>query len=94
MLSPEYASSVALVLNLKTGHVSPQYHVIFDDTFSTVEYLRQDTHPTTDSHHIPTLFQEWTTNTTNAERHVSSTDSYDPLTINLDVAPLDGGTLA
>ena len=37
--SPAHAGNVALVLNLKTGHVSPQYHVVFDDDFSTVSYL-------------------------------------------------------
>ena len=43
--SPEHSSDVALVLNLTTGLVSPQYHVIFDDTFSTVESLRQKKEP-------------------------------------------------
>ena len=40
-MSPSnHASSVALVLNfLATGHVTPQYHVIFDNNFSTVKYL-------------------------------------------------------
>ena len=37
--SPCHAGSVALVLNPKTLHVSPQFHVAFDDTFSTVPYL-------------------------------------------------------
>ena len=27
--SPSHAGSVALVLNPRTGHVSPQYHVVF-----------------------------------------------------------------
>ena len=31
--SPEHASNVALVLNLSTGLVSPQYLLVFDDTF-------------------------------------------------------------
>ena len=39
-MSPNHASSVALVLNLSTGHVSPQFHVVFDNEFSTVQYLR------------------------------------------------------
>ena len=43
--SPSHASSVALVLNLKTGLVSPQYHVVFDDRFSTVPYLSSSTPP-------------------------------------------------
>ena len=37
--SPAHAGNVALVLNLITGHVSPQYHVVFDDEFTTVDYL-------------------------------------------------------
>ena len=31
-----YSTKVGLVINLLTGSISPQYHVIFDDTFSTV----------------------------------------------------------
>ena len=31
-----HSSLVALVLNVHTGKISPQYHVIFDDTFETV----------------------------------------------------------
>ena len=37
--SPFHAGSIALVFNPTTGQVSPQYHVIFDDTFSTVPYM-------------------------------------------------------
>ena len=43
--SSEHASDVALVLNLTTGLVSPQYHVIFDDAFTTVESLRTKKEP-------------------------------------------------
>ncbi|KAI2501363.1 hypothetical protein MHU86_13099 [Fragilaria crotonensis] len=35
-ISMQHARSVALVLNLKTGHVSPQFHVTFDPKFETV----------------------------------------------------------
>lgn len=35
--SPHHARSVALVLNLKTGHVSPQFHVMFDPSFQTIK---------------------------------------------------------
>eukprot|EP00978_Attheya_sp_CCMP212_P006292 scaffold14257_cov69-Attheya_sp.AAC.1 len=38
--SPFHAGSVALVLNTATGHVSPQYHVVFDDDFTTVASMR------------------------------------------------------
>ena len=43
--SPAHASNVALVLNPKTGLVSPQFHVVFDDDFSTVPHLRKGTVP-------------------------------------------------
>jgi hypothetical protein len=34
--SPRHSPKVALVLNLATGHVSPQFHVTFDDLFETL----------------------------------------------------------
>ena len=34
-ISPQCAGSVALVLNLKSGYISPQFHIIFDDDFTT-----------------------------------------------------------
>ena len=37
--SPFHAGSVALVWNSTTGRVSPQYHVVFDDDFSSVPYM-------------------------------------------------------
>jgi transposase InsO family protein len=33
--SPQHSCSIALVLSLRTGHVSPQYHYQFDDLFET-----------------------------------------------------------
>ena len=39
-----HSSLVLLVLNVVTGKTSPQYHVVFDDKFSTVNLL-----PTEDS---------------------------------------------
>jgi hypothetical protein len=41
--SPAHAGSVALVMNPKTGLVSLQFHVIFDNTFSTAPYIRAGT---------------------------------------------------
>ena len=43
--SPFHASNIALVLNPKTGLVSPQFHVAFDDDFTTVPHLRKGTVP-------------------------------------------------
>jgi hypothetical protein len=34
--SKQHSSTVALVQNLHTGYVSPQYHAMFDDKFETV----------------------------------------------------------
>ena len=37
--SPAHTSNVPLVLTLKTGYVTLEYHVVFDDCFSTVESM-------------------------------------------------------
>jgi hypothetical protein len=34
--SPLHASTVGLVQNLQTNHISPQFHVVYDDLFETV----------------------------------------------------------
>ena len=43
--SPFHAGSVALVLNPTTGRVSPQYHVVSDDDFTTVPCMEASTIP-------------------------------------------------
>ena len=43
--SPFHAGSVALVLNPRTGLVSPQYHLVFDDDFSTVPFISSNDIP-------------------------------------------------
>jgi hypothetical protein len=43
--SPFHTGSVALVFNPKTARVSSQYHVIFDDDFTTVPYMEQGEAP-------------------------------------------------
>jgi hypothetical protein len=40
-----HVSGVVLVFNPRTGRVSPQYHIIFDDTFLTVPYMDAGTVP-------------------------------------------------
>ena len=40
--SPFHSYQVPLVLNMCTGKISPQYHVIFDDKFETVKSLPAD----------------------------------------------------
>jgi hypothetical protein len=38
--SPSHAANVALIFNPHTGHISPQFHVVSDDDFTTVPFLR------------------------------------------------------
>jgi hypothetical protein len=35
-VSSTHSSAVGNIMNLRTGNVSPQYHVVYDDLFSTV----------------------------------------------------------
>ena len=39
------SSEVPLVLNLQTGSITPQYHVVFDDHFSTVTSVEREMDP-------------------------------------------------
>ncbi len=43
--SPSHIGLVALVLNQQTGHVSPQYHVVFDDQFTIVLSMEKNEVP-------------------------------------------------
>ena len=42
---PIHAGNVSFILNLSTGHVSPQFHVVFDEKFSTVPSLKNGSVP-------------------------------------------------
>jgi hypothetical protein len=48
--SPSHAGSVVLVLNPWTGHVSLQFHEVFDDHFTTVPYMEKNEVPPHWSH--------------------------------------------
>ncbi len=43
--SPFHTGSATLVYNPSTGHVSPQYHVVFDNDFTIVPYMKAGTIP-------------------------------------------------
>jgi hypothetical protein len=45
--SPQHAGNVALILNPQTGCTSPQYHVVFDDDFTTVNDIENSLTPST-----------------------------------------------
>lgn len=38
--SPEHSTNVGRILNLQTGYVSPQFHVVYDEMFSSVPTIR------------------------------------------------------
>ena len=40
-----HSSEVPLVLKLETGSITPQYHVVFDDLFSTVSSVERENEP-------------------------------------------------
>ena len=42
---PSHAGSVTLVLNPRTGHISPQFQAIFDNLFTTVAYTKKSEVP-------------------------------------------------
>jgi hypothetical protein len=44
--SPAHAGPVALVINPQTGHVLPQYHVVFYELFTTVTFMEKSEVPT------------------------------------------------
>jgi hypothetical protein len=43
--SPSHASNVSMILNPRTGHISPKFHIVYDNDFMTVQYLRTATVP-------------------------------------------------
>jgi len=45
--SQSHSSNVPLVLNITTGHISPQYHIVFDDEFNTVASHTENDDPPT-----------------------------------------------
>ena len=40
--SSVYSSDVPIIINPRTGHISPQFYVVFDDDFSTVPSSSSD----------------------------------------------------
>ena len=43
--SPKHSSNVPFILKLQTETISPQYHVVFDDTLTTVESIPENEDP-------------------------------------------------
>jgi hypothetical protein len=73
--SPRHAQTVPIVLNLNTGMCSPQYHVVFDDYFTT-----------TNSRATNTLPSEWDTLFTHNRVNVLAEETPDSIQ-HLQLAP-------
>ena len=70
-ISPSHSSNVPLVLNLKTGTISPQYHEVFNDFFATVMSICDSDDPPA---HWENLFHEsWFHTEFDEHKHVSLT---------------------
>ena len=79
--SPNHASTVPLILNIRTGLVSPQYHIIYDDQFMTTSCLQTNTLPT----HWNELFKQQSENylageSALQEKHTLGSEWADPQT--------------
>ena len=72
--SPRHASTVPLVLNLTTGNISPQFHVVFDDWFTTVN-------STTDRDEAEPIDGETWTNLLADQRIQVAFDEEDPVAV-------------
>ena len=55
-LFPKHASTVPLVLNLLTGNIFPQFHVVFDNLFTTVDSSEESPNDSIDSAKWTDLF--------------------------------------
>ena len=42
---PSHSGNVALILHLQTGHISHQYHMVYDNEFTTVKYIESGEEP-------------------------------------------------
>lgn len=72
-----HASSVALIPNLHMGLISPQFHVQFDDTFSTLSEVRADATYTQKAHWIiETHFSTPSSLKNNNSAHIYSSQTH------------------
>jgi hypothetical protein len=75
--SPSHAANVSMILNPRTGHISPQFHVVHDNDFTTVPYLRTATVPP----HWAALVAASTTNELYTEKQVGTWQSVPELDV-------------
>ncbi len=75
--SPFHASNVELILNLRRGHALLQFHVVYDDDFTTVFYLHTATVPP----HWPKLVRASSTTSLYTECEVGTWQSLPKLNV-------------
>ena len=87
--SPSHAIIVALVWNPTAGRVSPQYHILFDNEFSTVPYMEACTIPPNWVNLVRYLSEMATTQYVDLEdtwvRGKSNEEALDPLSDPFDI---------
>ena len=54
-VSSDHAGSIGRICNIQTGHISPQFHVVYDELFTTVPNLDNPTVPDLKEVDIDTL---------------------------------------
>jgi hypothetical protein len=82
---PSHASNVGLILNPCTGHDLPQFHVVYDDDFTTVPYLHTATVPP----HWAKLVRAYSTIPLYTESKVGTWQSLPELNVDPGVFALD-----
>ena len=70
--SRSHASNVALVLNLSTDHISPQYHIVFDEQFTTANNNKIETKPPNNWDYLLTK-EYWEANTNLNNSNINKT---------------------
>ena len=81
--SSEHASSVALVLNLRTKRISPQFHLLFDDYFTTVQGVSTLTDPCLETFDWDSFYRRM-----GSERYFDGNDDPSQLPFDPSPAPL------
>ena len=81
--SPAHAVTVALVLNPRTGHVLPQFHIVFDDLFTTILFMKKSQLPPNWAEPVKDYRELVTDERFNLEKHwlFPSADSGDDVSI-------------
>ena len=85
-LSPEHTSNVSLIFNIKTRHVSPQFHVVYDNDFTSITSGHTQPWPQL----FKNLFQTNQSKSPEAFEEFSHVDNFDiPTSVSSTASPAD-----